>query len=156
MAQYFKQITGINPFTVDLVQQTEHLHPQLNTKEFNAVNRLVHITAPVVALQNDKPWHEKFVDADVIFPEYLKAKVRPSFYSNNGLRKQYDLNKLGVKPFQLVQAFYANEIPGKRIPADHLIIGPGNNQLYLFKGSYELEVKDGRGVLLKKAPVIIK
>nr|WP_067063315.1 hypothetical protein [Mucilaginibacter sp. L294] len=157
MAQNFKRLTGIDPFTVDLVKQTEHLLAQLNTKEFNAVNRIAHIKEPVVALQNSKPWHGDFVDATVFFPEYLKETARPSFYSLGGLRKPYNLTIIGVKPGQFVQAYYSAEKPGKRIPADQMITSnTGSQLLYMFNGGYEIEVKDKNGTLLKKKTVFIK
>ncbi|MDN5288401.1 MAG: hypothetical protein JWR38_4675 [Mucilaginibacter sp.] len=157
MAQYFKEFTKIDPFTIDLTRQIEHYYPQLESKEFTAVNRLKKIKEPVIALQNNKPWHGNFVDATVIFPRYLtKGGGRPSFYSINGSRIFYSLNALHLKPGQFVQAFYSNESPGNRIPADQLVIGKQSNGLYLFNGNYNLEIKNDNGHLIRKTTIAVK
>lgn len=154
MAQFFKALTGIDPFTVEVTRQVEHLYPQRNTPEFNAVNDLKHITTPVIAIQDNQPWHGQFVDATVIFPKYNIAGKRPSFYSMGGLRKRYSLAGLNIRRGEYVQAFYANEKPGNRIPADQFVCGDGDESLYLFKGNYIIEVKDANGKLLRKGAVI--
>jgi hypothetical protein len=157
MAQYFKEFTKIDPFTIDLTRQIEHFYPQLNSKEFAAVNRFKKIEEPVIALQNNKPWHEDFVDATVIFPRYLKkGGERPSFYNIGGLRKLYSLKALHLKPRQFVQAFYADEKPGNRIPADQLVVNKHANGLYLFKGRYWLEIRNNKGALLNKTIITVK
>ncbi len=130
MAQYFKEFTRIDPFTVELTKQVEHLYPQFDEKEFISVNKFKHIQKPVIAIQDNKPWHGKFVDATVIFPTYIVKDKRPSFYSINGLRKFYDLNNFHLRSGQFVQAFYSNEKPGNRIPADQLVINNSGNGLY--------------------------
>ncbi|MES2111308.1 MAG: hypothetical protein V4577_21310 [Bacteroidota bacterium] len=157
MAQFFKELTGIDPFTVELTRQAGHLYAELNTKEYNAVNNLKHITEPVIALQNNQPWHQDFVDATVIFPVYLSKYRRPSFYSIGGLRKYYSLNKFGLKDGEYIQAFYKNEKPGNRIPADQYAanVTSGERCLYLFKGEYIIEIKDPAGNLLRKNEVTI-
>ncbi|MDV6217204.1 hypothetical protein R1T15_22005 [Mucilaginibacter sp. L3T2-6] len=156
MAQFFKGFTGIDPFTVEMTRQVEHLYPQHNAGEFNAVNILKHITAPVIAIQNNQPWHGDFVDATVIFPKYIKMGKRPYFYSVGGMRKRYDLAEINVKNGDYIQAFYTNEKPGNRIPADQLVAGEGERCLYLFKGNYTIEVKDSAGSLLRKSVVAIR
>lgn len=156
MAEYFRQFTGIDPLTIDQTRQVEHLYPQLDEKEFISVNTLLHIGVPVVAIKDHKPWHGKFVDISVIFPQYLKEGRRPSFYSIAGMRKRYNLQYLHLKPGQFVQAFYANEKPGTRIPADQLIIGNADKYLYLKSGKYKLTIKDSEGKLLRESLSIIK
>jgi hypothetical protein len=158
MAQFFKELTGIDPFTVELTEQTEHIYQFLNKKEFNAVNSLKHITQPVIALQNNQPWHGEFVDATVIFPNYLSRNKRPSFYSIVGLRTRYSLERLKLETGQYVQAFYADEKPGRRTPADQFVIGGPSSEkcLYLFKGSYDLEIKDGDGNLLRQVAITVE
>jgi len=150
MAQYFREFTGIDPFTVDLTKQIEHLYPQYEEKEFIAVNKFKPIQQPVIAMKANRPWHGEFVDATVIFPVYSVKGKRPSFYSINGSRKVYNLNNLHFKPGQLVQAFYSNETPSNRIPADQLVIGNDSNSLYLFKGKYILAIKSSDGLLIKE------
>jgi len=156
MAQFFKEFTGIDPYTVELTRQVEHLYPQLNHKEFAAVNKFKHITKPVIALKDNTPWHGEFVDATVIFPQYLVKGKRPSYNSIDGLRKFYSLDSLHLKIGQFVQAFYDNEKPGYRIPADQLVISDSENCLYLFEGKYSLEIKNGEGALIKKDIINIK
>lgn len=156
MAQFFKEFTGIDPFTVELTRQVEHLYPQYNTAKFNAVNNLKHINVPVIAIQDNQPWHGDFVDATVIFPKYLILNKRPYYYSISGLRKPYDLAGLSVNNGDYVQAFYANEKPGNRIPADQFVAGEGKRYLYLFKGNYIIEVKNAAGNMTRKATVNIK
>jgi hypothetical protein len=154
MAQYFKQFTMIDPFTIDLTREIEHFYPQLENKEFVAVNKFKKIKEPVIALQSNKPWHDNHVDAIVIFPRYLtKGKARSSFYSIDGRRKIYNLSSLHLKPGQFVQAFYANEKAGKRVPADQVVIRKQNNDLYLFSGTYSLEIKDNKGHLVHKIKI---
>ncbi|MEO6630245.1 MAG: hypothetical protein ABIN13_00945, partial [Mucilaginibacter sp.] len=155
MAQFFTEQTGINPFTIETTRQVEHLDPQLNPKEFAAVNNLNHITKPVIALGDSGAWHGQFVDATVIFPRYLVKGKRPVYNSIGGLRKPYSLSGMHLKPGQFIQAFYANEKPGKRIPADQFVVGDEESVLYLFKGQYSLEIKDGDGILLEKKAIEI-
>ncbi|SDE41393.1 hypothetical protein SAMN05216464_10648 [Mucilaginibacter pineti] len=155
MAQYFKEFSGIDPFTVDLTQQVEHLYPQLEEKEFISVNKFRNIQQPVIALQGNNAWHGKYVDATVIFPIYNIKNTRSTFLSIAGLRKPYKLNNYKLKRNQLVQAFYSNEIQGNRIPADQLLIKNGNNVLFLFKGKYVLDIKNSEGILLKRRNIII-
>lgn len=156
MAQYFKQSTGINPFTVDQTRQIEHLYPSVDAVEFITVNHLLHIKEPVIALKDGKPWHGTPVDATILFPEYLASGTHPSFYSIGGLRKRYALKTKHLVPGQFVQAFYANEKPGARIPADQLIIHKGINFLYLFSGTYLLQVKNQGGTLLQEIKAIVR
>lgn len=155
MAQYFKEFSGIDPFTVDLTQQVQHLYPQLEEKEFISINKFKHIQQPVIALRGNKAWHGKYVDATVIFPIYNIKNKRSTLLSIAGLRKPYNLSIFQLKPNQLVQAFYSYEKPGNRIPADQLLINNGNNVLFLFKGKYVLEIKNSKGMLIKRRRVII-
>jgi hypothetical protein len=156
MAQYFKEMSGIEPFSIDLTSQIEHLHPQLDEKEFTAVNNLAHITYPVIALKNNQPWHGRYVDATVLFPHYLSGDKRPSFYSIDGLRAFYSIKKLHPKTGQLIQAFYADEKPGARIPADQFVFSNNGEGLYLFKGKYLLDIKDKNGILIKESAVDVR
>jgi hypothetical protein len=155
MAQYFKEFSGIDPFTVDLTQEVQHLYPQLEEKEFISINKFKHIRKPVIALHANKAWHGKYVDATVIFPIYNIKNMRPTFLSVAGLRKSYNLNYFHLKPTQFVQAFYCYEKPGNRIPADQLVIKNGNNVLFLFKGKYILEIKNSEGILVKRRDIVI-
>lgn len=155
MAQFFKEMTGINPYTVETTVQLEHFYPQMDHKEFVAVNRLSKISKPVIALKGDEPWHGDFVDVTVIFPKYLNKGSRPSYLSLDGRRKFYNVGGRGIKPGELVQAFYANEKPGQRVPADQFIAGNQNEGLYLFKGKYELEIKDDNGNLLRSTKIVV-
>ena len=155
MAQFFTEITGINPFTIETTRQVEHLYPQRNPREFAAVNYFNHISSPVIALNDSGAWHGKFVDATVIFPQYLVKGKRPVYNSIGGMRKLYSLDSLHLKPGQFVQAFYVNEKPGQRIPADQFVVGDDENVLYLFKGQYDLEIKNGEGQLLEKKVINI-
>jgi hypothetical protein len=155
MAEFFKEFTGIDPLTVDLTKQTERFYPQFEEKEFLSVNKYKRIQQPVVALKNNKPWHGNFVDVTVIFPVYKNARQRASFYSINGTRAFYNLREFHLRVGQFVQAFYNNEKKGNRIPADQLVIGDGNNGLYLFKGKYVLNIKNQEGLLIKEYTVIV-
>lgn len=74
---------------------------------------------------------------------------RLSFYSIGGLRTFYNLSSFHLKQGQLVQAFYSCEKPGNRIPADQLIVTNKNTWLFLFKGKYDLIIKNKSDVLKK-------
>lgn len=156
MAQFFTELTGINPFTIETTRQVEHLYPQRNPREFAAVNYFNHISSPVIALNDSGVWHGEFVDATVIFPQYLAKGKRPAYNSIGGMRKLYSPGTLHLKPGQFVQAFYSNEKAGQRIPADQFVVGDDENVLYLFKGQYSLEIKDNNGGLLEKKTIETK
>lgn len=155
MAEYFWEMTGVEPFSIDQTAQIEHFYPQREEKEFAAVNSLKQIKKPVVAIKNGKAWHGKFVDVSVIYPRYRHKKHRPSFYQIGGLRYPYEVDDINLSNGYIVQAFYKNEEPGIRIPADQLVIGKKKGELYLFPGDYILEIKDELGILKKKREICI-
>lgn len=155
MTEYFWEMTGIEPFSIDQTVQTEHFYPQREEKEFAAVNSLKQIKKPVVAIQNGKVWHGRFVDVSVIYPRYRNKKHRPSFYQIGGLRHPYEVDDINFPDGYIVQAFYKNEEPGTRIPADQWLIGKKKAVLYLFPGTYFIEIKDELGTLLRKTEVRI-
>ncbi|QNL51647.1 hypothetical protein H8S90_08775 [Olivibacter sp. SDN3] len=155
MGQYIKQITGIEPFAIDQTKEIEHFYPQLETKEFTAVNNLRQISRPVIAMNDGKAWHGEFVDVSIIFPRY-RGEARPGFYQIAGLRKPYKVKFEQLTQGQTVQAFYANEAPGWRIPADQYLVSDKDNVLYLFPGRYHIEIKNSDGEILVKEEVIVK
>ncbi len=157
MAEYFQDITGIEPLSVDQAIHSEHYYPQFDTKEFSAVNQSLNILRPVVAVKGADIWHGRFVDVSVIHPHYRKDRTRrPFFYELNGLRKSFDLSSLALGEGRIVQAYYENEAPGKRIPADQIGGAEVNRVLYLFPGRYELVIKSPDGKLLDRRSVKVE
>ena len=150
MAQFFKDMTNINPLTISQTQHIEQYHPELETGQFRIVNQLDSFSDPVIALKNDSAWHDKFVDISIIYPRYLKPNKRPEYLTIGGLRKATPLETKKKEKGLFVQAFYANEQKGHRIPADQLFIKNTQEILYLRPGKYVLEFKNPSDKVVKK------
>lgn len=150
MAQFFRDMTNINPLTISQSKHTEQYHPEFETAEFRAANQFGSFNDPVVALKNDTAWHDKFVDISLFYPRYLTSDKRPNYLTIGELRKTILLNTTKGENGLFVQAYYAEEKAGHRIPADQLFIKKAQELLYLRPGKYVLEFKNPSDKVVKK------
>ncbi|MGE8424955.1 MAG: hypothetical protein ACN6PI_19120, partial [Sphingobacterium siyangense] len=143
MAQFFKEMTNIDPLTISQTRHIERYYSQFETDEFLTVNKFVSFSfsKPVVALKDGTAWHDDFVDISLFYPRYLTTNSRPEYLSDNNLTKSIQLDTHGQKGI-FVQAYYADEKQGHRIPADQLFIKNTKEFLYLRPGNYILEFKN--------------
>ncbi|MDR2273893.1 MAG: hypothetical protein LBF27_23500 [Sphingobacterium sp.] len=157
MAQFFKEITNIDPLTISQTRHIERYYPQFETDEFLTINKFVSFSfsKPVVALKDDTAWHDDFVDISVFYPRYLTPNSRPGYLSNNNLTKPVQLDTHGQKGL-FVQAYYADEKQGHRIPADQLFIKTTKEFLYLRPGNYILEFKNTNDQIVNTKRVSVR
>ncbi|MGB3065800.1 hypothetical protein [Sphingobacterium thalpophilum] len=153
MAQFFKDLTKINPLTVSQTRHIERYHKQFETVEYGTLSKFESIRQPVVAIQNGKAWHDKFVDISVFYPRYLQSGQRPEYLTIGGIRKARTLDTQKSDEGLFVQAYYANEKKGHRVPADQLFINNEKPQLYLQPGKYVIEYKNADDVILRTQSV---
>lgn len=149
MAQFFTEMIHINPLTISQTRHIEHYYPEFETGEFRAANQFGSFNEPVIAVKNDTAWHDKFVDISIIHPRYLNSGKRPDYLNIGGLRKAIPLHTKKEEKGLFVQAYYANEKTGHRIPADQVPINNEQEFLYLRPGKYVLEFKNSNNKVIK-------
>ena len=155
MAQFFKDLTSIDPLTISQTRHIEQYHPEFETGEFRAVNQFVAFTEPLVALTADSIWHDDFVDISLLYPRYLKSGQRPPYLLLDELRKAIPLHPTPQEKGLFVQAYYADEKQGHRIPADQLFIKRTKEWLYLKPGTYVLEFKNTSDQVVKSEKITV-
>lgn len=157
MAQFFKEMTNIDPLTISQTRHIERYYSQFETDEFLTVNKFVSFSfsKPVVALKNDIAWHDDFVDISLFYPRYLTPNSRPEYLSDNNLTKSVQLDTHGQKGL-FVQAYYADEKQGHRIPAHQLFIKNTKEFLYLRPGNYILEFKNTNDQIVNTKRVSVR
>lgn len=160
MGYYFKQITGIDPFTIDQLPFSERRDPadEYPLYRFLTKNNLLH--KPIVFQLPDGSFYNKSAfgrDAVIFHPRINYENGRATFLKMNGLRKarKIDLKKLklsavknsfgGSEPV-LIQAFYKQE-SADAVPIDQIILYPNKeiSVLMLPAGEFRIRAmsKDG-------------
>jgi hypothetical protein len=153
MAQFFQEMTGIEPYCIEQTRLNEQGHLAYEGKIYQTVADKVTQGAPVVAFEDGAPYTQSpLVDISLFHPRSKMINDRPDFYTLGGKKKAFDLKKWNVREGQLVQAFYVGE-KGDRIPADQFIVKTGNESLFLFPGSYELVIRSAEGEVLEKMKI---
>lgn len=132
MAAHFKEITGIDPFTIDQMFLSERSSPAAERALYRYVTSKREIKAPVV-FQSDKGelWKAYGFDLQLFHPRTRYERGRPVWLRMGGLRKteKIDLKKLkGAERILstpsavlLVQAFAAKE-GAHALPVDQIIV----------------------------------
>jgi hypothetical protein len=155
MALYFKELTGINPLTINQTQFSETdrrtgglVYEELCKKGF--VNNPICIeegdtTLIGAAVQNG------LSDIYTMFPKTTYINGRPAWLTLNGLRKRYKyiFPKKTMDSLVLIQAYYLKEVPNQKtinqkVPADQFMLLENNNvDFYLRSGlSYLIVCRD--------------
>jgi hypothetical protein len=152
MALAFRNISGIDPLTIDQTDMTEESNFAYGRIIYQAYLAKFPLTEPSIALVKDNPVNvtdKDFYDLCVIHPPTQYKDGRPTWLDLGGLRQPFAV-KPPVENVYFVQAYYQSEIianddaPWQLIPADQTYItnGAGNYLLYLRKGKYRIYFRD--------------
>jgi hypothetical protein len=152
MALAFRNISGIDPLTIDQTDMTEESNFAYGRIIYQAYLAKFPLTEPSIALVNGNPINvtdKDLYDLCIIHPPTQYKDGRPTWLSLDGLRQPFTV-KPPVEGVYLTQAYYLNEIlandnaPWQLIPADQTYVtnGAGNYMLYLRKGKYRIYFRD--------------
>jgi tetratricopeptide (TPR) repeat protein len=158
MGWHFKQITGIDPLTIDQTQMSERSRSESETAIFRYAVKKWNFNEPTVfQSEEEKHWSDSGYDLTVFHPRAIYKTNRPTWLQTDGTRKalKIDLKRLSLRPGNkqfgetepiLLQAFYANE-SADAVPVDQIIIY--SNQkipvLMLPAGSFRIRAMDKSG-----------
>lgn len=152
MALAFRNISGIDPLTIDQTDMTEESNFAYGRIIYQAYLAKFPLTEPSIALVNGNPVNvtdKDLYDLCVIHPPSQYKEGRPTWLSLDGLRQPFNV-KSPVDGAYFIQAYYLNEIvanddaPWQLVPADQTYItdGGGSYLLYLRKGKYRIYFRD--------------
>jgi hypothetical protein len=164
MAFCFKELTGIDPLTIN---QTRFMEHGSRERELTLYKRALDKFAPdkpCVLVRPDgaayvEPNYLGIVDIEVIHPRTKYIRGKPDWLINAGRemvlipKEFYQSQKYPL----LIQAKYVNESE-KTVPIDQVVVRSGEVQyaLALPKGSYEIRLINEEGVVLKKMSKAVK
>jgi hypothetical protein len=149
MAQRFKEATGIDPFTIDQTEMTEHSAPDYEHPLYRHVQSRWLALRPTVfrnargrlwALEPDRH------DVTLFHPRSRYTNGRPDWLRLGGSRKPYRLPKrvCGAATRCLVSARVAGEA-ADAIPIDQLEVARRPATLLLPAGAFSVEVQTPEG-----------
>jgi hypothetical protein len=165
MGYYFRQLTGIEPFTIDQLRFSERRNnPSLEHPLYRYLTKQNILQKPSVFQSPGGKFYNLGLGYDtVIFHPRLSYKNgRATFLEMNGLRsaEKINLKKLKLKSKNqtfsenepvLIQAFYAQESIDA-VPADQIIIYPRQQipALMLPFGTFRIQAMDKTGKILSR------
>ena len=128
MAQHFRQLSGIDPLTIEQTMLIKHPPGTEDHPYYRAVIDALHPAAPIVFEDSaGTPWSlkPKAYDVSVMFPPDDVRDDRPTWADLGGLRKPYFVSGTACQNTYpcLIEARYANE-GDDAIPADRLVLDP--------------------------------
>ncbi|HEX4481296.1 MAG TPA: hypothetical protein VH082_10835 [Rudaea sp.] len=163
MGEFFKQISGIDPLTIEQTMMIQHGRSNQDHPYYAAIVQHLKLTQPSVFVAADgKPWTLKpdKYDMSVVFPTYQVIKQRPNWLVLNGERVAYSLgSEICRNQYPcLIEAFYSGE-DDNAVAADRTLLNvidsqsPANerllngivqseSRLFLRPGSYHIKVTD--------------
>jgi len=160
MARNLKEITKINPFTIDQTLYTEKGNAKFNHPYIGAVDS----KCPVIMMNGkgetfDRSIYNKDIDCCIIHPISKYVNDRPDWLTLNGKRRIYKIPNTEITEYPaLILAYRKNEFEQKGIPAD-IVEVTGENKtgnLLLDKGDYELVIKNKSYIIKNKYLIKIK
>ncbi len=172
MGEFFAEISGIDPLTIEQTMLIQHARPDQDHPYYHAVMDALHPRQPIVFVGGDgAPWTLKpgKYDLSVWFPPATTMKQRPDWLTLDGLRLPYAVGgELCRNQFPcLVEARYADEgddavaadrtvlnVVDPNAPANQRILeghGEAQSRLFLRAGRYRLRTIDrGNRTLLTR------
>lgn len=169
MAAHFKDISHIDPFTIDQIEMNEHSAPEYEEADYRYVTGKNLIKVPTI-FQSVKGDYRKningqfsTVDAQVFHPrvkyknnrpEWLRVgKIRKPFVVKSSFwaRKQSNPNEAN---YFLIQAFAANEVEGA-VPVDQVVVSDSMQKavLMLPSGRFRLRLSNEAGKIINEAQI---
>ncbi|HZP66673.1 MAG TPA: hypothetical protein VFB32_10210 [Rudaea sp.] len=169
MGEFFRQISGIDPLTIEQTMLIQHARPDQDHPYYLAVMAALHPQQPVVFVAADgKPWTLKpgQYDMSVFFPQFENVKQRPDWLTLGGLRAAYPVgSELCHNQFPcLIEARCADErddavaadravlnvVNDDATPQQRVIAGHGevSSRLFLRPGKYRITATDTSNRLL--------
>lgn len=150
MAVRFRELTGIEPFSIDQTVMTERARPDLEHPLFRLVADEGRIQGPTIFVRDGEPWSTapKFQDATLFHPRATLDRGRPTWLSIGGRRTPHpvpaDLVPDGVHA--LVRVWPIDE-PPEAIPVDQVEVNPTGPRpvLFLAAGTYRIEAQTAEG-----------
>lgn len=162
MAWYFKDITKINPFTVDQMHMSERRNPADEEPLYRYVTRKRTLNEPAAFISEIGKFWRGGADHDmkIFHPRAKYENGRPTWFNSDGWRKPsaIDFKKLKLPVKQrifngqellLVQAFVAGE-SADAVPVDQIILYPNKeiSVLMLPKGDFRIRAMDETGKII--------
>lgn len=158
MGEYFQEISGIIPFTIDQESMREHSSPEFENEIYKfIVNKYKFNHPTILQASNNKIWvHKEFqdrYDLQVFHPRTIFIYGRPNWLSLNGSRTPYflqDININGQFPY-LVSAYIKNEGVAA-VPIDQIVVSNQNSNkaLMLPKKDLIVIIRDKSGKIIKE------
>jgi len=146
MAGRLKEITEIDPFTVDQVRFTEKSRPEFSHYLLKAPGR----SLPFVLIGTEEQvfsglQEPQQTDAAVLHPLTTYTSGRPDWIARGKIAYPIPLTKRSTYRYPLqVLAYRQNEFENKGIPADIIEVSSGDENISLFlnPGNYTIVVRD--------------
>jgi len=162
MAQFFKDVSKINPYSINQVAMAERSSPENEFKTYkHALTKNIGKEPVIFCNKEGKPYSISSTkyDAQIFHPRSEYQKGRPTWLLMGGLRKYYEFSvELCKGKFPcLVQAFLANE--GKdTVPIDQIKVSDNKNipALVLPIGEFRLRVVDDSSNITNESKIVIK
>ena len=154
MGGILKELSGIDPLTVNLYTMVEHSKPEFEHWAFKTVNdRGWTDDGPVLLVNDDGAYWSGTpgaVDAHVIHPRTRYVHGRPHWMSMAGLRRAIHFDAATFDGPVLLQAHLSGE-RDDAVPMDQVVLWPGApaSALFLRPGNYRLRVIDRNGNQLR-------
>ena len=163
MGLAFKNISGIDPLTIDQTDMSEEGNFGYGRALYQAYMQKYPLKTPSVALINNEPvnvTNNDLYDLAVIHPPASYLDGRPSWLTLDGVRQPFYIKPVAPTPVGislgatksafLVQAYYRSEMennenkPWQLVPADQSYIPSSRKAylLYLKKGKYTILFRD--------------
>ena len=156
MAKVFKQLSGIDPLTVDQTSMSEHSRPKYESVRYREAVAAFGIDDPIIVECKGEPWvapgYEGKFDLMTFLPRSVYVDGRPTWLSLAGARKAY-LLATGIcqkKLPCLVQARYQGESLNA-VPVDQIEVRDEAKPtaLMLPKGVLDIRVLDAQENLIQ-------
>lgn len=150
MAGMFKELTGIDPLTIDQVKFSEYSNPEFNALVHNAFS-----LKKSTVLINENEIAMKFVEKDVhadiavFHPPTKYIGLRPSWLIRNEFKNvDLDLTTLSIDTYTMILAYKKGEDIGNAIPVDILEVDPyaKTANLVLKQGKYTIVITNIKGL----------
>jgi hypothetical protein len=163
MALYFKELTHIDPFTINQTQFSE-TDKRIGGLVYEELCKKEIVNKPVCIEGDDTTLFGAIVqsglsDTYTMLPKSTYINDRPTWLMLNGLRKRYKYTfpKKVMDSLILIQAYYQNEVAdektiNQKVPADQFMLIENNNvDFYLRPGfSYLVVCRDINNKIIYK------